>query len=109
MLLKEDEEEIGGVDENVLLGLFATSGLGGFDLVARLAKTCFFTYLICLKDFVLYLCKRNWVCVCLNYSIIFSSNLLPVLCFNCSKDFLPVLCQECAGSSTFSFFASSVF
>ena len=42
VLLKEDEEEIGGVDENVLLGLFARSGLGGFDLVARLAKACFF-------------------------------------------------------------------
>ena len=41
-LLKEFEEETGGVDENVLLGLFATSGLGGFDLVARLAKACFF-------------------------------------------------------------------
>ena len=44
VLLKEDEEEIGGVDENVLLGLFARSGLGGFDLVARLAKACFFTF-----------------------------------------------------------------
>ena len=42
VLLKEDEEEIGVVDENVLLGLFARSGLGGFDLVARLAKACFF-------------------------------------------------------------------
>ena len=59
VLLKEDEEEIGVVDENVLLGLFATSGLGGFDLVARLAKACFFTYFICLKDLALFLYKRN--------------------------------------------------
>ena len=57
VLLKEVEEEIGGVDENVLLGLFATSGLGGFDLVARLAKACvalFFTHFNCLTDLILY-------------------------------------------------------
>ena len=57
VLLKEVEEEIGGVDEKVLLGLFATSGLGGFDLVARLAKACdalFFAHFNCLTDLILY-------------------------------------------------------
>ena len=82
MLLKEDEEEIGGVDENVLLGLFATSGLGGFDLVARLAKACvalFFMLFNCLADLILYsLLALHFleiyfacVCVCFNCLIYF--------------------------------------
>ena len=106
MLLKEDEEEIGGVDENVLLGLFATSGLGGFDLVARLAKACgalFFMLFNCLADLILYsllalhFLEIYFACVCVSivsYILSFFFIFLPVLYVNYFKDFifLPVLC-----------------
>ena len=105
VLFKEVDDEIGVVDENVLLGLFATSGLGGFDLVARLAKACgalFFTLFNCLADLILYsllalhFLEIYFACVCVSIvSYILSFFIsLPVLCVNSFKDFifLPVLC-----------------